>query len=225
MVSPRPSLLQRCVFSFFAILAITVCCSAAPAVNGSSVIGPRIPVDDPTGPGWAIGDLDGDRKVDIAQTHQIGRSENGYLYGVELKLSQAGRLDSFTFSSEHSFGVALDVVDVDGDHDLDLVISDWLPGRTIGVWINAGNGTFTEDLHALYLAKEAQSLKSLSIDAPEPAIDCGASRWLSGSLPRALFAIPATRIRKADECTTLDYFSNLHHAQLHLRAPPTSASI
>src|SRR5262249_582169 len=138
MSSRRLPIRYCCFFSLLAVLAISVYGSAATTVDGSSAIPPLTHVD-PLALGWAFGGLDGDRKIDIAQSQEIGRSGTGHLYGVELKLSHAGRLESFTFSNSDDLGISVSAVDVDGDHDLDLVVNGRLIGQRIGVWINDGN--------------------------------------------------------------------------------------
>src|SRR5262245_43333965 len=114
-------LLYRCSLSLLVIFAISICCSAATAVDSSSAI-PSFIQTGPLGLGWAVGDLDGDRKIDFAQSREIARSGGGHLYGVELRLSHSGLSGSFTFSSPDGLGVSLAAMDVDGDHDLDLVV-------------------------------------------------------------------------------------------------------
>ena len=177
----------RCYFfSLLAIFAVSVCGYAATAVDGSSAIPPLTQID-ARGLGWAIGDLDGDRKIDIAQSREIGRSGTGHLYGVELKLSQAGRLRSFTFSNPDDLGVSVAAVDVDGDHDLDLVVSGRLIGQRIGVWINDGKGNFSQDLHGRHSATERQSLDSIRIDTPDQPIEDKTSRGMAGLPPSTGF--------------------------------------
>src|SRR5262249_20908287 len=138
MSSFRRLLLQRCAFLLFTAFVVNVCWCAAATREGYSVIPSPADIDDPLGSSWAIGDLDGDRQIDIAQNHEIGRGEAGYIYGVQLRLSHSRRSDLFTFSNADGLGVSLVAVDVDGDLDLDLVISGRLLGQMIGVWINDG---------------------------------------------------------------------------------------
>jgi len=224
MFSRRFLLLRRYFFSLLAIFAISVCCSAATSVDGSSAIPSFVQIGEPLGSGWAIGDLDGDRKIDIAQSREIDRSGSGHFYGVELRLSHDGQSGSFTFSSPDGLGVSVAAMDVDGDHDLDLVISGRLLGQRIGVWINDGNGEFTQDLHGLYSATEGQSLESFRIDTPDQA-EGSTFRYLSGHLPFATFLLAALRITKPDMCATVHYFAFLRRGQKHLRAPPSLSSI
>src|SRR5215475_3877598 len=62
-------------------------------------------LSDPLGSGWALGDLDGDHETDIALSQEVGQSDSGYLYRVELKLSQGAGSSSFTFANPDALGV------------------------------------------------------------------------------------------------------------------------
>ena len=42
--------------------------------------------------------------------------------------------------------------DIDGDHDLDLIVTNSYSNRPIGVWINDGHGVFTQAEQSAYAA-------------------------------------------------------------------------
>src|SRR5215470_9982895 len=130
MFSRLLSLFHRCGRAFLLISAFSVYCAAQ---QPRSVIPSALELADPFGSGWALGDLDGDHETDIALSREVGQSDSGYVYRVELKLSQTHQPVSFTFSNTDALGVNIAAVDVDGDHDLDIVINSRFSGQSVGV--------------------------------------------------------------------------------------------
>jgi hypothetical protein len=90
-----------------------------------------------------LADLDGDHKVDLAEIRHVGREGEGFLYRIYLELSGEGQR-FWTLVDSDSMGLEIDAVDVDGDHDLDVVVNRRFLGQRVGVWVNDGKGTFTE---------------------------------------------------------------------------------
>lgn len=91
----------------------------------------------------AIADLDGDHLPDVASGISTGHTPAGYSYRVDLDLSGHTNQNSFSVLSEEPNGLNIEAIDIDGDHDLDLVITNRLSLKPIGVWINDGTGSFT----------------------------------------------------------------------------------
>ena len=95
------------------------------------------------GASWVIADFNGDGQPDVLLSSAAFRQTENY-HRVELRLGA----DSAVYSSFQVTGEsrALNVVarDVDGDHDLDLVITSGLANHPVGVWINDGQGVFTQ---------------------------------------------------------------------------------
>jgi hypothetical protein len=90
-----------------------------------------------------VGDFDGDNRADIVYAEPQGRVNGTYRYHVEVRLStQSGA--NFDIDSGAAGGLHISTRDVDGDHDLDLVITSAFGGQQIGVWINDGHGQFTQ---------------------------------------------------------------------------------
>jgi hypothetical protein len=208
--------LRQCIAPVILLLASTfLWCSTANAQLPSHI-------DSPIGSGWAVADLDGDHKADLALSRKIGTGGQGYLYRVDLTLSQTTKSDSFTFSNTDLLGVNISAVDVDGDHDLDLVISGRFLGRRIGIWINDGAGSFTEDLHGLYPAADDPSLTSSHIELPIRAIDDdGVFRSFHADISTEAFsglAQPSTRLHPAAPDV---FLLSLSHSSQRPRAPPT----
>jgi len=112
----------------------------------------------------AVADLNGDHLPDVASGVNTGRTSKGYSYRVDVDLSgNAAQKSFFSVYSEEPNGLNIEAIDVDGDHDLDLVITGRLSLQPIGVWINDGSGGFTPgDLqqYALSIWESRQSLNS-----------------------------------------------------------------
>jgi hypothetical protein len=94
--------------------------------------------------GSALGDLDGDHNLDVANRRKTGLTEAVYSYQVDLKLGSKFFPPALTLCSKENAELNLEALDVDGDHDLDLVITARLTGNSVGVWINDGSGHFTK---------------------------------------------------------------------------------
>lgn len=91
---------------------------------------------------WVSADFDGDRKVDQARV-RVQRDSHG-LTAFALDLVQCRPSTLQLVSSLASGELVLRARDVDGDADQDLVVAGWRDGRTRSVWINDGEGTFSE---------------------------------------------------------------------------------
>jgi hypothetical protein len=91
----------------------------------------------------AVADLDGDQQPDLASGIKTGHTSAGYSYRVDLDLSRNPNGKSFSVLSQEPNGLNIQAIDVDGDHDLDLVITNRWSMQPIGVWINDGSGSFT----------------------------------------------------------------------------------
>jgi len=218
----RPILgFQKCVLSIILILAISIACSAAGTTSTPQTIQSLAELDAPLGTGWVVGDLDGDQKVDLAVSRDIARTANGYQYRVELKLTQA-KTGSFTFSHTDGLGVTIAAIDVDGDNDLDLVIDGRFPGQRIGIWINDGNGTFTEDVHHRFTSTDVASLASLRPDIPAQAIDDSFNPIPAFVFTEAFFSFHLTQSGPIGY-TAVPFIARIACGTKHLRAPPQAS--
>jgi hypothetical protein len=126
--------------------------------------------------GWTVADFDGDKQPDLAFANAKGRGS----YGLELDLSTrrdgaaAGR-NSFPALPTSPFGIHLTARDVDGDHDLDIVITAGFADKPVAIWINDGKGQFEEgDIAAfpawIWLQGSSVSTQSLPSSA-QPLIN------------------------------------------------------
>lgn len=98
--------------------------------------------------GIAIGDLDGDGRPEIAIVRSEGLGPKGAQYRIDLNLTTHALPSSFTVATERG-GLRIFPRDVDGDGDMDLVITSafLVP---VSVWINDGHGGGAEGDPAAY---------------------------------------------------------------------------
>ena len=92
---------------------------------------------------WALGDLNGDQKIDVVTTRPGRRDSQGYSHEVDVRLGGSPEKGSFTFRGP-SARVRLSIRDLDGDHDWDIVILEASSPEALGVWLNDGLGNFHE---------------------------------------------------------------------------------
>jgi len=90
----------------------------------------------------AVADLDGDGRPDLAIVKAEVWESNGSQYLIELDLTSRSAPSFFNVFAPRD---GLDIVpyDIDGDRDLDLLITSVWTGASAGVWINDGHGGFT----------------------------------------------------------------------------------
>jgi hypothetical protein len=126
--------------------------------------------------GWAVADFDGDSRPDMAITKMEAQGA-GYVYWLELDLSTRRSNDSaqqspgFPAIASSMFGLHLTPRDVDGDHDLDIVVTMGFARQPVAVWINDGQGGFEEGDLAAYPALTCLEELSLSPQS-RPETNC-----------------------------------------------------
>jgi len=131
--------------------------NACLAANGHVPTAPPLPVRSLEHVGWAVADFDGDSRPDMAIT-KIEAQGGGYVYWLELDLSTSHGRDSaqqppaFPFIASSMFGLHLTPRDVDGDQDMDIVVTIGFARQPVAVWINDGQGGFEEGDLAAYPA-------------------------------------------------------------------------
>jgi hypothetical protein len=86
-------------------------------------------------PGWAYADFDGDYKPDLVQ---LRRSF------LDLRLSTGKELHLAASPGSDTPGVEVVVVDLDGDHDFDIVVRNRFLNQHPDIWLNDGRGFFTK---------------------------------------------------------------------------------
>jgi hypothetical protein len=119
--------------------------------------------------GWTTADFDGDNQLDVATTRSAGRGR--YVLELELSTRRAGGGSgqfSFPPLPSSAFGLHLTPRDVDGDHDLDIIITSGFARQPVAVWINDGRGGFDEGDLAAYPAWIWREDLSISALSPRP---------------------------------------------------------
>jgi len=171
----------------------------------------------------AVADLDGDHVPDLASGTNTGHTSAGYSYRVDLDLSGNTGSKSFSVLSQEPNGLNIQAIDVDGDHDLDLVITSRWSMQPIGVWINDGSGSFTPGDLDQYNSRIWQTGPSIRSSRLESNIVLQ-HEWrrldISLGIQRFGFGLSDYRLRPAGIVSVNTSRIPLGSAQL--RAPPIS---
>ena len=117
------------------------------------------------GPGFALADLNGDQELDLAEGSCLGSTKDGYFYQVQLRLSGDTSSNVFTVLHNNALGLKITGLDIDEDHDIDLIISDRFFGDQIGLWLNDGKGRFVKSVPAVFSPKTEVNSASVALDA------------------------------------------------------------
>jgi hypothetical protein len=170
-----------------------------------------------------VADFDGDGRSDVAVSRLQDHVNGTYRYRVDIALTGGAPSSFLVSSADARFGLHVTAIDVDGDKDLDLVISSAIDQRPIGVWINDGHGTFTKSDSAAFpesiwfdpdQVAESHLHPHAALGLPESPSQSSLVQPIAG-LPAvatvARFREPVSRPR-----STPDHRSN------SLRAPPLS---
>src|SRR5262249_5407674 len=123
--------------------------------------------------GWLLGDLDGDHAPDFIGGQRLGRTKDGYFYRVQPQLSSGAPSNPFTVFHNNALGFKITGVDIDGDDDTDLIISDRFFGQHIGIWINDGKGRFVQSLPGLFSPISGEDVAFVAVDRNLPGQTTG----------------------------------------------------
>lgn len=91
---------------------------------------------------WVLADFDGDSQIDVVTSRAQRLPDHEYSHEVSLKLSGSPST-SFTFRNRYP-SVQLNSLDIDGDHDRDIVIRETGTSEPLAVWLNDGSGHFLQ---------------------------------------------------------------------------------
>jgi hypothetical protein len=171
----------------------------------------------------SVADFDGDSRTDIAFAKPRGLVNGVYHYQIEVLLSAQQRTTFEVESGPAGGGLHITARDIDGDRDLDLVITTEFSRKPVGVWINDGHGGFTPGDAAIYPdsiwqeTKEAlekpYSLQRVDISCVMPGGGCSAG---PRGLPVPSFGNPGAPVLSTSD-GHVSYPWNLGRP---LRAPP-----
>jgi len=148
MFSLSPLRLRQSLFLSILIFLLGGYCRDAAKGQGTSAAQSSIRFY-PAESGGLLADLDGDHEPDLAGSQRLARTTDGYFYEVRLLLSSDAPT-SFTVFHNNALGLKIIGLDIDGDHDVDLIISDRFFRQCIGIWLNDGKGRFVKSLPGLF---------------------------------------------------------------------------
>ena len=132
----------------------------------------------------AVADFDADGAPDVAIADRTSRS--GSDYDIEVRLSE-GSTQTVSFTSTRG-ALNITALDVDNDHDADLVVTPVLSHEVVGIWINNGAGHFDASDRASF-APVAGRL------APEPSLSGFGDHLIPVVPGRRLYAFGLTGFR------------------------------
>jgi len=176
---------------------------------------------------WLLPDLDGDHAPDFATGQRLGRTTDGYSYRVQLQLSSDVSSNSFTVVHTNALGLKITGVDVDGDDDIDLIISDKFFRQYIGVWLNDGRGRFVRSPAGRFAPNSVSDLAFVAVDlnwVGPPTVD-KQQRRLPDYLPAAGFIQPLLLQDSALSQHAVEWLLSFAANSLHQRAPPTTPAV
>ena len=169
---PAPAL--RAIVTFLLLL---ICGAYAPGVvaasdsrsapTASSAISPA------PDSSFAIADLDGDHRPDIASV-QPGRGGLRGGYWVGLRLSEAGR--RYIRLAGPSGGLRVEARDVNGDNAVDLVFATAWLGKPVAVLLNDGHGNFSQAKPSSFPHAFSHAKSHLTDGAANGFVDLGIAR-------------------------------------------------
>jgi FG-GAP-like repeat len=207
----------------FSLAAGNVCLPATSAILSA----PALPLRSLTHLDWAMADFDGDSLPDVAITKMEARGA-GFVYWLELDLStnhggESPAQPGFPAIASSKFGLHLTPRDVDGDHDLDIVVTMGIARQPVAVWINDGQGRFAEGDLAAYPALtclEDLSLCAQSRPETSPLLyDQGRRSSIGLIVSNLSQSVPPSDVRPTSRPELL--ISRFPTGQRLARAPPS----
>jgi hypothetical protein len=164
-----------------------------------------------------LADFDGDGRLDYAVAHPGGQGN----YRIDVHLG-AGGGGAILVAARATGGLRVAAFDVDGDHDIDLVITTEYAREPVGVWLNDGNGAFSEADASLFpsIWRDCrQSIEGTSRPAPQPVLILSAGVGLV-HVEHAGRLAPAPRILPKPSGFSSNF--SIARASTSLRAPPVA---
>jgi hypothetical protein len=169
----------------------------------------------------ALGDFDGDHRVDFAVAEPRVLAGRPNSYRVEVRLS-GHRISAFDVDMQVPGDLRVAALDIDGDHDLDLIIVTALGRHLVSVWINDGQGVFSQGDLVAYSALIRQE-NTTFFEAQEPPgqltalLSCRDDDWTLGKSDGTVSVSSSLRL-----CYTLqrDLPQRLINPSSPFRAPP-----
>lgn len=174
------------------------------------------------GSSFAIADLDGDHRPDIASV-QPGRggSHAGGAYWVRLHLSETGK--SFIRVIAPGGGLRVEARDVNGDNAVDLVFATKWLGQPVAVLLNDGHGNFSQASPSRFPSAFSEAESDLTNAAAKPSDNLGiAQDSFSGLFVLAIARAHASPHAERFYLTHLQFSRNEFSIFAAGRAPPVA---
>jgi hypothetical protein len=163
---------------------------------------------------WAYADFDGDYKPDLVQ---LRRSF------LDLRLSTGKELQLAASLGTDAPGVEVVVVDLDGDHDFDIVVLSRFAEPHADIWLNDGKGLFTKSTTRDFsFPVERDSWNPSPTMDPATALIVKISRPLSIADTSRLLPTPTPGAELHSAFGI--YFAQCHTNTSHPRGPPIPTS-
>lgn len=164
-------------------------------------------------------DFDGDRRTDA--TLVVADSGRGISvpgrYTITVQLSTKNNSKTFTLQAQPG-GLDLSARDVDGDRDLDLVITGRFTGEHIGVWVNDGAGELSPGTseYPAWIWGDGPRLICGVIQKPAGAIPSPVSSFVVCSSDCVAAALPTISVSHQ----SAKLYRNPTPANCRIRPPP-----
>jgi hypothetical protein len=174
----------------------------------------------PFGAAIAISDFDADGAPDSAIADRTTR--NGANYKIEVHLSGGATQTMSFFSTKGALHVA--ALDLDNDHDPDLVVTPVLSREVVGIWVNDGTGHFTRGRDEPYRSTVpiAQSVPAVSGSSLALLAAIPVRRFHDIGLTRTAFALRLDHALSLKRSEALSPSEGLFSSFLS-RGPPSSS--
>jgi hypothetical protein len=179
---------------------------------------------DPIGGKLAAADFDKDQLADGAVLIRTNPFNSNDVYGVEIHLSNRPNVKIAFISSGGAVGVS--ARDIDHDNDDDLVLEQCFTAEIVRVWLNDGNGGFSEGRPADYPGLDndcpvnvrgpGQLPKPLAVLSPNHRLD-----EIAPSFARSAI-LPLPQCEFVSVLTEQVHTSSQKLASVPVRAPPSS---
>jgi hypothetical protein len=173
---------------------------------------------------WVVADLDGDHRPDLANSNPTGVNVQGFQYRVEFQLSSGLASEAFTVSTSNHLGLNIVPRDVDGDHDLDLVITSGALREPVGIWLNDGKGGFSQADASLYPVEDrTENIWQFQASIDQSCLTCtDEARRPSCLIPSASIHGPPANGFSRNDVGSSDSVSSDLVLQNLTRGPPAS---
>jgi len=168
----------------------------------------------------AVADLDGDLQPDVATVRVEGIGPVTTHYRIELQLS-AGLSGAIAVNAPFG-GLLVTPRDVDGDSDLDLIVTTSRLHLPVGIWINDGRGQFSAANPAAY-PKSIWDPQPELLRVPSPQTDFAVlvrTRGETAVFGASAGLAPPIRAPGWVACASFSQPFNVIHFQGPARAPP-----